>query len=83
MLTWSLTLWEKIEKRVVEIKLLRKVFGSKRDEITGEWRRLNNEELYGMYSTPRVIQNQKNEMVWYVACVSEEKRCMLGLGGEA
>jgi hypothetical protein len=76
-------LWEKIEKRVVEIKLLRKVFGSKRDEITGECRRLNNEELYGMYSTPRIIQHQKNEMVWYVACVSEEQRCMLGLGGEA
>jgi hypothetical protein len=35
-----------------------------------------------MYSSPHIIQNQKNEMVWNVECVNEEKRCMLGVGGE-
>jgi len=68
---------------VVENNLLRKVFGSKRDEITGEWERLKSEELYNIYSSPNIIQNQKNDMVWHVACVSEEKRCMQFFGGKA
>ena len=68
---------------MVENKLLRKTFGSKRDMITGEWRRLHKEQLYDMYSSPHIIQSQKNEMVWHVACFSEEKRDMLGFGGEA
>jgi len=74
-------LWEKLGQRVVENTLLRKVFGSKRDEITGEWRGIHNEELYGIYSSPHIIQNQKNGMVWHVVCFSEEQ-CMLGFGGE-
>jgi hypothetical protein len=45
MLTWPLTLWEELGLRLVEYHLLRKLFGSKRDEITGELKRLYNEEL--------------------------------------
>jgi len=43
--TWSLTLREERELRVFENRVLRRVFGPKRDEVTGEWRKLHNEEL--------------------------------------
>ena len=43
--TWSLTLREERRLRVSENRVLRKVFGPKRDEVTGEWRKLHNEEL--------------------------------------
>ena len=47
--TWSLTLREECRLRVFETKVLRLIFGSKRDEVTGEWRRLHNEELSDLY----------------------------------
>jgi hypothetical protein len=47
--TWSLALREEHTLRVFENRVLRRIFGPKRDEVTGEWRRLHNEELY-MYS---------------------------------
>jgi len=50
--TWSLKLKEERRPRVFENRLLRKVFGSKRDEVTGEWRKLHNEELNDLYSLP-------------------------------
>ena len=43
--TWSLTLWEGRRLSVFENRVLRRVFGPKRDEVTGEWRKLHNEEL--------------------------------------
>ena len=43
--TWSLTLKEERRVRVFENRVLRRVFGAKRDEVTGEWRKLHNEEL--------------------------------------
>ena len=43
--TWSLTLREERRLRVFENRVLRRVFGPKRDEVTGEWRKLHNEEL--------------------------------------
>jgi hypothetical protein len=48
--TWSLTLWEERRLRVSENRVLRRVFGPKRDEVTGEWRKLHKEELYDLYS---------------------------------
>jgi hypothetical protein len=54
--TWSLTLREECRLRVFENRVLRRIFGLKRDEVTGEWRRLQNKELYALYSSPAVIQ---------------------------
>jgi hypothetical protein len=47
---WSLTLSEEHRLRVFENMVLRRIFGPKRDEVTGEWRKLHNEELYNLYS---------------------------------
>jgi hypothetical protein len=49
--TWSLTLREEHRLRVFENRVLRRIFGPKRDEVTREWRRLHNEELYAVYSS--------------------------------
>ena len=50
--TWSLTLREERKLRVFENKVLRRIFGPRRDEVTEEWRRLHNEELNDLYSRP-------------------------------
>ena len=52
--TWSLTLREERGLRVFENRVLRKIFGPKKEEITGKWRRLHNEELYALYFTSNI-----------------------------
>jgi hypothetical protein len=55
--TWSLTLKEN--------RVLRRTFGSKRDEVTGGWRKLHNEELHNLYSSPSIIRMMKSRrMRW-------------------
>jgi hypothetical protein len=49
--TWSLTLREGHRLRVFENRVLRRIFGPKRDEVIGEWRKLHNEELHNLYSS--------------------------------
>jgi hypothetical protein len=54
--TWSLTLREDHRLRVFENRVLRRVLGPKRDEVTGEWRNLHNGELHNLYSSPDIVR---------------------------
>jgi hypothetical protein len=54
--TWSLTLREEHRLRVFANRVLRRIFGPKRDEVTGEWRKLHNKELRNLYSSPSIIR---------------------------
>jgi hypothetical protein len=58
--TWSLTLREEHRLRVFENRFLRRIFGPKRGEVTGEWRKLHNEELHNLYSSPDIIRQGKS-----------------------
>ena len=58
--TWSLTLREERGLRVLENRVLRRIFGSKRYEATGEWRKLHNEELNDLYSSPNIVRMIKS-----------------------
>jgi len=62
--------------RVFENRVLRRIFGPKRDEITGEWRKLHNEELNDLYCSPStfgVIKSRRMKRVGHVACVGERR----------
>jgi hypothetical protein len=54
--TLSLTLREKHRLRVFENRVRRRIFGPKKDEATGGWRKLHNEELHGLYSSPSIVR---------------------------
>jgi hypothetical protein len=73
---WSLMLREEHRLRVFENRVLRRIFGPKRDEVTGEWRKLHNEELHNLYSSPDIIRQDKSRrMRWagHVARIEERK----------
>ena len=68
--TWSLALREEHRLRVFENRVLRRIFGPKRDGVTGEWRKLHNEELNDLYSSPnivRVIKSRRMRWAGHVA----------------
>ena len=74
--TWSLTLREERKLRVFENMVLRTIFGPRRDEVTGEWRRLHNEELNDLYCSPnivRVIKLRRMRWTGHVARMGEER----------
>ena len=69
-LFWSLTLREERKLRVSENRVLRRIFGPRRDEVRGEWRRLHNEELNDLYCSPnivRVIKSRRMRWAGHVA----------------
>jgi hypothetical protein len=61
--TWCLTLREERGLMVSENRVLRRIFGPKRDEVTGEWRKLHKEELLNLYSSPDIIRQVKAKEV--------------------
>ncbi|KAJ4450518.1 hypothetical protein ANN_01945 [Periplaneta americana] len=82
--TWTLTLREEHRFRVFENKVLRKIFGAKRDEVTGEWRKLHNTELHALYSSPDIIRNIKSRRLrWagHVARMGESRNAYRVLVG--
>jgi len=62
--TWSLTLREERRLRMFENRLLRRIFGPKRDEVAGEWRKLHNRELNNLFSSPNIVRVIKSRMRW-------------------
>ena len=61
--TWSLTLREERKLSVFENKVLRRIFGPSRDEVTEDWRRLHNEELNDLYSSPNIVRVIKSRRI--------------------
>jgi hypothetical protein len=83
--TWSLTLREEIKLRVFKNMVLRRIFGSRMDEVTGEWRRMRNEELNYLYSSPNIVRVIKSRgMRWavHVARMGEKREVYRVLVGE-
>ena len=74
--TWSLTLREERRLRVFENRVLRRIFVPKRDKVRGEWRKLHNEKLHDLYSSPsilRVIKLRRMRWAGHVTHVGEKR----------
>ena len=83
--TWSLTLREECRLRVFENRILRRIFGAKRDE-NGEWRRLHNEELHSLYRSPnrvRMIKSRRLRCAGHVARMEEGRSAFKILRGKS
>jgi hypothetical protein len=83
--TWSLTLREKHRLKVSENRVPRRIFGPKMDEVTGELRKLHNEEIHILYSSPNIIRQIKSRrMRWagHVARMGEERKVYRVLVGK-
>jgi hypothetical protein len=83
--TWSLTLREEHRLRVFNNRVLRRIFGPKRCELTGEWRKLHSEELHNLYSSPDIIRQVKSRrMRWagHVVRMGEERKVYKVLVGK-
>jgi hypothetical protein len=82
---WSLALREEHRLRVFKNRVLRRIFGPKRDEVTGEWRKLHSEELYILYSSPNIIRQMKSRrmgLAGHVARMGEERNVYKVLMGK-
>jgi len=74
----------KCRLRIFENRVLRRIFGLKRDEVTREWRKIHNEVFNDQYSSPNIVCVIKSRMRWVGACsmYGGEERCIQGFGGE-
>jgi hypothetical protein len=75
--TWSLTLREEHRQMVFENRVLRRIFGPKRDEVTGEWKKLQKEELRDLYSLPsiiRIIKSRRMRWAGHVARMGDKRK---------
>jgi hypothetical protein len=70
--SWSLTLREECRLRVFENRVLRRIFGPKRDEVTGEWRRQHNKELCAVYSSPSITRVMKSRILRWAGHVARK-----------
>jgi hypothetical protein len=77
--TWSLTLKEELWLRVFESRVLRRIFRPRRDEVTGEWKKLRNEELNDLYSTPNTILVMKLRRMRWAGHVARMGQRQLGI----
>jgi hypothetical protein len=83
---WSFTLREEHRLRVFENRVLRRIFVSKTDEVTGEWRKLHNEELHNLYSSPDIIRQVKSRRMrraGHVARMGKERKVYKVLVGKS
>jgi hypothetical protein len=83
--TWSLTLREEYRLRVFENRVLRRIFGPRRDKVTRDWKKLHNEELHDLYTSPRIIRIMKSRMMrWagHVARMGEKRKAYRFLVGK-
>jgi hypothetical protein len=78
--TWSLTLRQENRPRVFQNSVVRRIFGTKRDEVKGEWRKLHKEGLRDLFSSPsiiRIIKSRRISWAAHVARIREEKHMLL------
>jgi hypothetical protein len=83
--TWSLTVREEHKLKVFENRVLKRIFGPKRDEVMGGWRKLHNEELHNLYSSPntiRIIKLRRMRWAGHVAQMGEKRNVYRLLVGE-
>jgi hypothetical protein len=78
--TWFLTLREEQRLRVFENRVLRRIFGPKRDEVTGDGRKLHNEELHNLYSSPNIIRMIKSRRMRWAGHVARIRRREMHVG---
>jgi hypothetical protein len=71
--TWPLTLREEHRSRVSENRVLRRIFRPKREEVAGGWRRLHNEDLHNLYTSPNIIRVIKSRRVRGAGHVARER----------
>jgi hypothetical protein len=72
--TWYLTLRDEHELRVFENRVLRRIFGPKRDEVTGEWRKMHNKELHDFYSSSSIIRIIKSRRMRWAGHIARMER---------
>ena len=64
---------EELRLKVLENRVLKRIFGPKRDKVTGEWRKLHNEEPNDLYCSPNIVRVTKWRRMGHVACMGERK----------